>query len=47
MREHGIDAQGLVAAIEQALDTRFDIAAEELAAASIDPADGTANPEEL
>jgi transketolase len=47
MREHGLDALGLVTAAEQALDARFDISAGELAALNIDPADGTANPEAL
>jgi len=47
MREHGIDALGLVTAVEQALGARFDISAEELAAVEADPAGGPANPEAL
>jgi transketolase len=47
MREHGLDARALVAAAEQALGERFDISAEELAAAPIEAPLGTTNPEAL
>jgi transketolase len=47
LREHGLDAAGLIAAAERALDARFDISAEELAAVRIDAPDGAVNPEAL
>jgi transketolase len=47
MREHGIDARGLVDAVEHVLDTRFGIADDELAAVRLDTPGGTVNPEAL
>jgi len=47
MREYGLDAQGLVAAAEQALGARFDISADELAAVPLAGPGAGANPEAL
>ena len=47
MREHGLDARGLVSAVERALDARFDVTDEELAAVRIEAQEATVNPEAL